>query len=167
MNEEAIKKAVAQHEKSFSGKYINPISQVDVRIISTLLKILDKCGHGEVSQALEKYKAVSDEDIALRLEKINVNIDTENPIKDFFNGLAGRRTKVITFSDMDCNCIELNVIFTWRKADDKYGNPGILLNEGDLDASKHPIIYNRMLSYDSEETRDDDFDLITKRKNGR
>lgn len=110
---------------------------------------------------------MSDEDIALRLEKINVNIDTENPIKDFFNGLAGRRTKVITFSDMDCNCIELNVIFTWRKADDKYGNPGILLNEGDLDASKHPIIYNRMLSYDSEETRDDDFDLITKRKNGR
>ena len=63
MNEEVIKNMTDLHREMFGDRYINPISNSDIRIIMLLLEILKKCGKEEVFHVFRKYKTVSDKDI--------------------------------------------------------------------------------------------------------
>ena len=169
MNKKLIDSLVKLHEKEFGGKYIAPISRVDVEIISLLLKIIEKCGKSDILRVFEQYKIVADEDIRLKLDKIQANMETENQAEEFIRGIfGGRKTNVtIQFNDIETSCFMKSEIFSWMKTEDENGTPAILLNKGDIDATKHPLVYNTLLLYADEETRDEDFELIIKRKNGR
>lgn len=163
MNEEVIKNMTDLHCEVFGDRYINPISNGDIRIITLLLEILKKCGKEEVSRVFEKYKMVGDKDIEEKLTRLSLNI----PTKKLVGGVSvSTKGVALLFGDFNHTCIKVSEIFSWEKTEDEYGNPAILLNGGSLDVTYRPLIYNTVLSYTDEHDRDDDFDLIVRRKNG-
>lgn len=160
MNEKAINDMVRLHEEAFGDRLIQPISSEDVKLISSLLLFLDKYGLTGVSRIMDKYKTIADKDINLQVSKILLNIN--NNVKQG----SKKCKKVIEFNDISFTRILSRDIYSWSKTIDEYGNASLLLNEGDLDVTRTPVIYNRLLSYDDDVKRDDDFEMITIIKNG-
>ena len=162
MNEKAINDMVRLHEEAFGERFIQPVSREDVKTINLLIEVIGKLGRFDLVRVIDKYKTISDKDFHVQLEKLLASMRNE--------GRAGFRTggkqKVMAFNDLDSTRIILREIYSWNKIGDESGNPAILLNEGDLDSTKKPVIFNKMLSYGDEVSRDDDFDLITAIKNG-
>lgn len=162
MNEKAINDMVRLHEEAFGERFIQPVSREDVKTINLLIEVIGKLGRFDLVRVIDKYKTISDKDFHTQLEKLLASMRNE--------GRAGFRTggkqKVMAFNDLDSTRIILREIYSWNKCEDESGNPAILLNEGDLDSTKKPVIFNKMLSYGDEVSRDDDFDLITAIKNG-
>lgn len=89
MNEEVIKNMTDLHREVFGDRYINPISNGDIRIITLLLEILKKCGKEEVSHVFKKYKTVSDKDIEEKLTRLSLNIPTKKLVGGFQCQLKG------------------------------------------------------------------------------
>ena len=152
MNEKAIDDMVRLHEEAFGERFIQPVSREDVKTINLLIEVIGKLGRFDLVRVIEKYKTISDKDFHTQLEKLLASMRNESRV----GFKAGGKQKVMSFNDLD----------SWNKCEDESGNPAILLNEGDLDSTKKPVIFNKMLSYGDEVSRDDDFDLITAVKNG-
>lgn len=162
MNEKAINDMVRAHEEAFGERFIQPVSREDVKTINLLIDVIIKLGRLDLVRITEKYKTISDKDFHMQLEKLLASMRNESRV----GFKAGARQKVMIFNDFDSTRIILREIYSWSKIEDESGNPTILLNEGDLDSTKKPVIFNKMLSYGDEVSRDDDFDLITAIKNG-
>lgn len=162
MNEKAINDMVRLHEEAFGERFIQPVSREDVKTINLLIEVIGKLGRFDLVRVIDKYKTISDKDFHVQLEKLLASMRNESRV----GFKAGGKQKVMTFNDFDLTRIILREIYSWNKIEDESGNPAILLNEGDLDSTKKPVIFNKMLSYGDEVSRDDDFDLITAVKNG-
>lgn len=162
MNEKAINDMVRLHEEAFGERFIQPVSREDVKTINLLIEVIGKLGRFDLVRVIDKYKTISDRDFHVQLEKLLASMRNESRV----GFKAGVKQKVMTFNDFDSTRIILREIYSWNKIEDESGNPAILLNEGDLDSTKKPVIFNKMLSYGDEVSRDDDFDLITAVKNG-
>ena len=162
MNEKAINDMVRLHEEAFGERFIQPVSREDVKTINLLIEVIGKLGRFDLVRVIDKYKTISDKDFHVQLEKLLASMRNESRV----GFKAGGKQKVMTFNDFDSTRIILREIYSWNKIEDESGNPAILLNEGDLDSTKNPVIFNKMLSYGDEVSRDDDFDLITAVKNG-
>lgn len=162
MNKKAINDMVRLHEEAFGERFIQPVSREDVKTINLLIEVIGKLGRFDLVRVIDKYKTISDKDFHVQLEKLLASMRNESRV----GFKAGRKQKVMTFNDFDSTRIILREIYSWNKIEDGSGNPAILLNEGDLDSTKKPVIFNKMLSYGDEVSRDDDFDLITAVKNG-
>ena len=162
MNEKAINDMVRAHEEAFGERFIQPVSREDVKTINLLIDVIIKLGRFDLVRVIEKYKTIPDNDFHMQLEKLLASMRNESRV----GFKASARQKVMIFNDFDSTRIILREIYSWSKIEDESGNPTILLNEGDLDSTKKPVIFNKMLSYGDEVSRDDDFDLITAIKNG-
>ena len=164
MNEKAIDNMVRLHEEVFGDRFIQPVSREDMKLVSSLVLLLDKSGLNSVSRIMDKYKMIADKDINLQVSKVLSNIN--NDVKqDVLTGNK-KRKRVIEFNDISFTRILSEDIYSWSKTIDEYGNASLLLNEGDLDVTRIPVIYNKLLSYDDDIKRDDDFEMITIIKNG-
>ena len=168
MTEKAINTAVKLHREKFKGLYINPVSAADVKIVDLLMEAVRRLGGPDVTGAMRDWKVVSDEDVREELEKVVVNI-MPLPIGNLLSQQGGDRgrSRALVFNDIASSRCDARAVYSWKKTSDEFGNPSILINEGDLDATKRPAVYNWLLSYSSEEARDRDFDSITIQKNGR
>jgi hypothetical protein len=162
MNEKAINDMVKLHEEAFGERFIQPVSREDVKTINLLIEVISKLGRFDLVRVIEKYKMIADKDFHVQLEKLLASMRNESRV----GFKASGKQKVMSFNDFDSTGIILREIYSWNKTEDENGNPAILLNEGDLDSTKKPVIFNKMLSYGDEVSRDDDFDLITAIKNG-
>ena len=162
MNEKAINDMVRLHEEAFGERFIQPVSREDVKTINLLIEVIGKLGRFDLVRVIDKYKTIPDKDFHVQLEKLLASMRNESRV----GFKAGGKQKVMSFNDLDSTRIILREIYSWNKCEDESGNPAILLNEGDLDSTKKPVIFNKMLSYGDEVSRDDDFDLITAVKNG-
>ena len=91
MNEEVIKNMTDLHCEVFGDRYINPISNGDIRIITLLLEILKKCGKEEVSHVFKKYKTVSDKDIEEKLTRLEILII---PVSRYLRFSRGRKPRM-------------------------------------------------------------------------
>lgn len=168
MNEKAINTAVKLHREKFKGLYISPVSEADVKIVDLLMEAARRLGGPDVTGVMKDWKVVADDDVRKELEKVVVNI-IPPPIGNLLSQQGGGRGRsgVLTFNDFDASRCDATEVYSWKKTLDEFGNPGILINEGDLDATKRPAVFNWLLAYPSEEARDRDFDSITMQKNGR
>ncbi len=164
MNEKAINNMVKLHEEAFGGRFIQPVSREDVKLVSLLVQLLDKFNLTSVSRIMNKYKTIADKDINLQVSKILSNIN--NDVKQGVLTGNKKRKRVIEFNDISFTRVLSENIYSWSKTIDEYGNASLLLNEGDLDVTRIPVIYNKLLFYDDEVKRDDDFEMITIIKNG-
>ena len=152
------------HEEAFGNRFIQPVSREDMKLVSSLVLLLDKSGLNSVSRIMDKYKTIADKDINLQVSKVLSSIN--NDVKqDVLTGNK-KRKRVIEFNDISFTRVLSENIYSWSKTIDEYGNASLLLNEGDLDVTRIPVIYNKLLFYDDEVKRDDDFEMITIIKNG-
>lgn len=135
-----------------------------MKLVSFLVLLLDKSGLTSVSRIMDKYKTIADKDINLQVSKVLSNIN--NDVKQGVLTGNKKRKRVIEFNDISFTRILSENIYSWSKTIDEYGNASLLLNEGDLDVTRIPVIYNKLLSYDDDIKRDDDFEMITIIKNG-
>lgn len=164
MNEKAINNMVRLHEEAFGERFIQPISREDMKLVSSLVLLLDRSGLTSVSRIMDKYKTILDKDINLQVSKVLSNIN--NDVKQGVLTGNKKRKRVIEFNDISFTRILSENIYSWSKTIDEYGNAALLLNEGDLDVMRIPVIYNKLLFYDDDIKRDDDFEMITIIKNG-
>ena len=155
MNEKAINDMVKLHEEAFGERFIQPVSREDVKTINLLIEVIGKLGRFDLVRVIEKYKMISDKDFHTQLEKLLASMRNE--------GRAGFKTggkqKVMSFNDFDSSRIILREIYSWNKTEDENGNRALLLNVGDLDSTKKPVIFNKMLSYGDEVSREDDIQM--------
>lgn len=166
-----LKSAANRYEEKFKKEFlINPISKTDGEIITEIIELFKKAEMNDVVAVLKQYKYKKDEEIRDDLLDLNTNfkekvkresnhIDIENTEEESTN------SKVIIFNDHQETFIKKSYILGGKKVtfvdkETMQEAPAILLNEVDELATKKPMYANTILTYDTEEERDEDHQML-------
>ena len=175
-----LKAAANRYEKKVGKEFlINPISNVDAEVIVELSELLKKAGLSQVSAILKEYKFKKDVEIRDLLLDFNTNFKERiHPIAKLANKVATSpdseiledeetepEQRFIGFNDLRYTTIKKTLILGYRlltlidqDTDVEYSS--IIINECDVLATKKPMYDNLILSYEDEETRDEDVEML-------
>lgn len=156
---ERYKKLLSDHKND--GFLINPISEIDLEIIRELCIIIGKLGSSEVVQIMKSYKEYKDEEIRDTLlqwnidyhkKKTKVSADEEQPVDSEEPLPAYLKIQGLIFHIYDFVGMEEIEYYDEEQETMVYQ---LRINPTPEDAKKVPIYANRIVTFDSEQDRQD------------
>lgn len=148
------------------GLAINPISEIDTKIINELVELFKKLEVPEVVDIFNYYKLNPDEDILGALMGVNTEMGGEL-LEEMDNPTGGEKKLPfwIHFNDIGRlrtvrpNIINFAPVDSVGEEGDKYG---ILLNRTPDNAKQIPFHANETILYDDEDVREKDMKQLEK-----
>ena len=163
--------AVKRYSQKFKEEFlINPISTLDAEIITELEEILKKGKLLGAAEIMKRYKYDKDSDI--RDELLQLNMELSSKVAEKATKDAGleeepeekKREPFFLFNDYMGFTIKRNLILgfraIWFDTKEEGEVYSILLNETPDGTKNLPMYSNFVLSYEDEESRDEDLEAL-------
>jgi hypothetical protein len=166
---EYLKSAGKRFKDKFGKEFlINPISNIDGEIVTEIIELFKKLKANEIVAVLKEYKYKKDTEIRDSLLDLNTNFKTKSVSIDKELGEeeeTEEKSRILYFRDYQETFIKKYFVLGGRKMvfvdkETRAEFPSILLNEVSELATSKPMYSNTMLMYESEEERDEDFQML-------